>query len=333
MNEIKSGLTGDMEHDSSYLIDKLHEYRDDREISSEIAEIALSYLSEETLESLDDELISNREKMHDSYEKAFQLAEMGLYQQAYDVIDDIAQEILPLDFYIHGNNLEFRSFSESFERDLYIEFEHPSVPVQPSPFPCEEIFVLHGSILLALGRIEEAITSLAVALLWNPVSHDAAVMLSEAYKLKNDDEMLLTLTMNSFRYAFRLIHLAELYYNLGYAYAKMERWDDAACCFVLSRRYGGGEIASSAQHQIERHLGRKLQEPDEETVRQCAMNNGFPLGPDPEIIQLAREIGMEYYTDGDYEGAQYYYEIAYELSGDENDSILLSGVTGESPLM
>lgn len=281
---------------------------------------------------LEEFIKKNLERVWSVYQKALELKEHGLFEEALEEIDGLVTKIMPLTELADSDEYEVQSFSELFELDLYDMLE-PSKQLRNSPIPCCDLLCLHGNLLLTLGRIEESITSLGLALAWNPVSHNASILLAEAYKSNDDMEMLYTLTINRFNTAFSRIHLSELYYNLGYYYGKTQQLDDALACFTLSSRYGGKEIAAAALYQLGKMYGRSFQWASDDQIEKSSKACGYPLVPDEKIIQLARYNATESYLDGYYDRANYYIQIAYDLSGSTEDRAFMDMLAEKNIVM
>lgn len=305
---------------------------DEEELPADLFEQMAEHLSQPGIYSLVEEFIEkNLEHIWTIYAKATHLKEQGLFEEALEEIDGLVSKIMPITEYIQSE-ADVQSFSELFELDLF-EMLEPSRQLHQSPIPSCDLLSLHGSLLLILGRTEEAITSLGHALAWNPVSHNASILLAEAYKTNEDMDMLYALTIDRFSTAFSRIHMAELYFNLGYYYGKTEQPEDARACFTLSSRYGGKEIAAGALYQLGKMYGKSFQWANDEQLEQSSKACGYPLVPDEKIIQLARFNATESYLDGDYDRANYYIRIAYDLSGSTEDQSFMDMLAEKNIVM
>lgn len=327
--EISEHLTEDSVPDMELLTQKVLAAENREELLEDLFE---QFFQPQTISQLEKYIEKNLEHIRQAYIKANHLKELGFFEEALDEIDDIVREIMPLNELIQSPDYDVLNFNEPFEFDLY-EMLEPSKKIFHSPIPCFNLLCLHGNLLLALGRIEEAITSLGLALTWNPVSHDASILLAEAYKFNEDMEMLYALTIERFNTAFSKIHMAELYYNLGYYYGTIKQPDDAIACFTLCSRYGGQEIAASALYQMEKKYGRSFQWASDDQIEKSANTCGYPLVPDQQIIQLARMKATESYLDGDYDHAIYYIRIALDLSDSSEDRSFLDMLAEKNVVM
>ena len=331
--EIREHLTGDSVHDLEYLSQKVIETADNRDLLEDLFTLITDHLSQSQMLPLFEKYIEKSlEQIRSAYTNASHLRDIGLFEEALEEIDGIVREIMPLNELAQSSEYDIQSFNEPFEYDLY-EMLEPSKKVRNTPLPCACLLSLHGSLLLSLERVEEAITSLALALTWNPVSHDASILLAEAYKMKNDMDMLYTLTIDRFRTAFSKVHMAELYYNLGYYYGTLNRPEDSVACFTLCNRYGGQEIATSALYQLGKKFRKTFQWANDAQIRTSAETCGYPLVPDDRIIRLARMNATDSYWDGDNDHAIYYIRIALDLSGSPEDRSFLDRLTEDTVVM
>ena len=332
-SEIQKNYTGNNSQDLEHLSRRILETETNNELFQDLFELVIDLLQQSQTGPLFDAYFKKKlEQIQSVYEKACHLKDIGFYEEALNEINEIVQNIMPMNELFQSMKYDIRNFSKPFEHDLY-EMLEPSKKVYNTPIPYSGLLCLHGNLLIALGRIEEAITSLALALNWNPVSHDASILLAEAYKFTNDIDMLYELTISRFSSAYSKIHLAELYYNLGYYYGTENRPEDSVACFTLCSRYGGQEIAASAIYQLEKRYKKSFQWASEAQLEKSAESCGYPLVPDSRIIQLARMNAMRSYLDGDNDQAVYYTQIALDLSDSSEDASFLNLLTASSFIM
>lgn len=334
--EIEESLTGDRDNDVEFLLEKLEKLDAQDEIREAVADLIVERYVKQPLQQMEDSLKQTVEAYGKCYEKAQSLAGIGMYEEALREIDDLVRQMILVKPTIHGKRNDYYCFSEWFERDLFIEVEQSTRMVWPHTMPLTKFFTLHGSLLTALERYEEGITSLSMAVLYGPADHEARILLAEAYKRSGNPEMVRELTMKGFRYAFRNSHFTELYFTLGCYFGMMEQWDDVMACLALSKQFGGNrrkDLMFPSMHQLERHAGRRIQEPDMDQIRRSAEANGYPIGPDRSVLMLARRLGEKAYMEGRFDRARYYYGIAHELFHEEADKSVIDALSEQPVLM
>ena len=93
----------------------------------------------------------------------------------------------------------YLSMRNTLEHQLYLFFYHPSKKLIRAPFDLCAMVMLHGYVLLDLGRAEEAVSVLEDAIRYNPLNPDPYFEMAECYKYLKQPEDLLGVTKgNSF---------------------------------------------------------------------------------------------------------------------------------------
>ena len=175
-----------------------------------------------------------------------------------------------------------------------------------------------------MQRYQEAQEALKRALRLNPVSTEINFEYIETYKVLGDMETFYQLSKEALRYAFKSADVARCYRNIGFYFIEKEKYREAMGCFKMSTIYEASKTASSEMYYIHQVTQGKAELPSQEEMEQIAVKNGFPMGPDQDVLGMSYAFGKHAYDDGHKQVAQYFWSITYDLTGSDEIKALLN---------
>ncbi len=324
IDQIKSGLTGESEHDFTYLKEQMESYKNHeyaKEILRECGRIFYELLPDEKKAEFEEAAKKDNFGMDEQLEKA----EFYLYKKDFDkAIAAIEPLVEKLDMLTESGAFqndsvsEYYCFTELFQEVLQHHLSGSKKTFRNAPIPFSKVYGRYGIVLVDLKRYEEAGIALEKSLRWNPVDADIMFEYAETFKLRGNLEKFFEFTKAAFRIAYHPTAVARCYRNLGYYFSEKKLWDVAAACIIMSTQYVPNDMnAQSELYYIEHMSGEKIKEPTLEDFEKYAMDYGFPNGADDDILGLAVQFGKHFLEEGNNDLAQYFLTIFYELTEDE----------------
>ena len=143
----------------------------------------------------------------------------------------------------------------NFKEAIYSQVNKTEKTVRRAEFPFTNIYLNYGSLLVELGRYEEANAALKKALRWNPVNMGVRAEYMETLKLLGHMDEYYEMAITSFKYAFKSKDLARCYRNLGWYFVEKEMYTEAIGVYVISMQYDSdGKNAQGEMYYIFRIL-------------------------------------------------------------------------------
>lgn len=319
MREITSGLTGEPEHDIPYLQEQCQNYKN-HEFSTEILR-ACGRLTFQLIPDDKKEPFNELLKKNDmGYKAAVEEAQFNIYKKNYDVafkiLEGILEKIKDLPMFQDDSVSEYHTFNEAFEEILYKHIYQPEKTLRPANPTWTRAYYLYGNLLFEMKRYEDAQDALKEALHWNPMDAEINFEYIETFKALGNLDTFFQLSKEAFRIAFRPTDVARCYRNIAFFFVEKEMYNEAMGCLKMSTVYEEASIAQSEMYYIHQATGGKAQIPPQEEFRAIAEKYGFPMGADPDVLNLAYAIGRHAVEQGNKKAGKYYLAIAYDLTGD-----------------
>ena len=321
MREITSGLTGDANEDIKYLREQGDRYKDhpmNKEILRACGRLMAQLIPEDKREELN-RLLDNREN---GTRAAIEEAKFNIYQKNYDkaleIIDSVINNQEELGFFKDDKVSEYHDFGEFFEEALYTHIYRPEKDLRSAPFPYTEAYLIKGSVLIDLKRYEDAQKAFEEGLKWSPVSFSIRSEYIETFKVLGQIDKYFELSLDAFKVAFRPKQLARCYRNLGYYFVEKELYSEAMSCYILSTFMDkDSDQAQSEMYYIHSKTNGTVKEPTMDEITAYSEKYKFPIGPDKDVIGLAMAYGKHFVENGQKDGAKYLFQIAYDLTRDD----------------
>ena len=317
IDNIKSNLTGNKEKDRIYLVSQMksyanHEYG--QEITREIGRLLWECLSDEEKEEFA-RIRQEENPVKDAFDEAMLCVQNQDLETALNKLDSFFKSF-PFAFQDDKVN-EYHSFSNPIEEILFMECIGTEKELRfiPNNQPYVDIHYLYGSLLIEFGRLDEGEIPLNYALKLNPVNSGILFERAEISKYKKDFDSFFDYTIKALKYAYSSQFLARSYRNLGFYYIEKEDFDLAVAALNYSLSV---EFSPNAFSELEyvKSLGHKNTISEERMIELLKENN-IQIGPNPLILKILTKLIMEAELNNNYNIALYFYNIAYDLTKDE----------------
>ena len=217
MAEARNGLTGEKSVDMVHLEHIAEEYAGTeigKEVESQIADLAYEILPDDQKEKVAKMLYIDGKRMDKVFAEAVELVNQKKIKEAFKLTEALYTKIC-INFRETEEHL-YLSMRNTLEHQLYLFFYHPSKKLVRAPFDLCAMVMLHGYILLDLGRAEEAVSVLEDAIRYNPLNPDPYFEMAECYKYLKQPEDLLGVTKETLSIATTPVTLSRCYCNLGF---------------------------------------------------------------------------------------------------------------------
>ena len=144
------------------------------------------YIAGEAKDKSSDEI--QREYTTIKTEKAFKRFQRAIDKsmnsfKALKMIEDLVVKVEDLNMFQDDSVSEYHAFDELFEEVLYRHIYEPQKDVRRAQIPYTEIYLLYGSLLVELNRLEDARKQLEKGLRWNPICFSIMSEYIETFKM------------------------------------------------------------------------------------------------------------------------------------------------------
>ena len=261
-------------------------------------------------------------------QQATGLCEQKQFEAAVQRLKQEIDRIEKLNLYKDGQ-ADYYDFNTLMEMVMF-QTQHPEIqPVADIEEPLNRLYAMYGSILLELGKLDEAGEALSIAMDWDPMSADIAFEHAEVFKQKKDMEAFKRLTAAIFSIAYKRREIARCYRNIGYYFVEQQMWDEAVGCYLLSMSFAEAEGRYQAEqelHYIYEETKGEAERPSIGAMRSYGEKYGFPIGPDEKVIETAMLYGKTMLAQKKFQHASYFLDIAYKLTENKEIKQVLDGV-------
>lgn len=222
---------------------------------------------------------------------------------------------------------EYHSFRDPLESDLYAYYYQLDRDSRPTDLPIGDYYHMLGYALDGMERPLEAREALARALKWNPVAFDSYMEYAYTFAEVGDLDNYFKITRLSYRYAYTSENFADVLRHYGYYYSQIDEFEPAEVCYLMSLAWEpDSENANHNLVYISHRAGHAIGQATRERVRKAAEEYGFPISPDPVILQLSWQHAREQIDAGNWDKARFYLETICDLTDDEEASDLLEQI-------
>ncbi len=328
MKGITGGLTGDPESDLKYLDKQVKKYKD-HEYGKEIARACGRLMYQLIPEEKKAELKKAIEKDGMGFDAALEEIRFNIFKKDYDtalkLMEGMIRKYEELDLYSNDSVSEYFCFREPMEEILYTQYNEPKKDIRNAQVDYGEMYLQYGSLLVDMGRIEDAAAALEKAKRWDPANAKTAFEYIETFKMRGMTEDFGKLTREVFRYAFRPADLARCYRNMAYYFVEIKEYKAAVCCLLFSDQFEKSEMVSSELYYIIQQTGETYRPTNDEVV-ECFKKNDIPLGPAEDVLKIAYAYGMHFHEKGDDAGTAYFLKIIAGFVDSKEINEILEGI-------
>ena len=319
IEEIKKGMTGNIQEDAVYLEDQMLKYRDDEnaeEILGKISDIAFDMMPEDKKAYLRETMFIGDKRLDQVFNDANELFKEGKLEESAELMKKIEEKA---DIYAknpeNSNNFSFRN---RFDEYLYRELFKPEKNFYRTPYDICMYLNAYGYVLVELGRAEEAEAVLEKAIRFNPVNIGPRFELTESYKLRKLPAKLLASVKETLPIASSPEEIARCYCDLGYYCIEIKDYDSAVAFYYASMLYARNENVIGEIQHIAMLKGKQVEPPTKSDIENAFKKYHIKEGANPVVINMAYSLG-EYCVEHNAHPQEslYYYSIAYNLTRDE----------------
>jgi tetratricopeptide (TPR) repeat protein len=330
MREITSGLTGDSEKDIKYLDEQCQKYK-----THPMAMEILRACGRMVASLMPEDLMAEFAKLHGNEmkgtEAALDEAKYNLYQKNYDkaleIMEGLVNSVEKQGWFNDDAVSEYHCFNEFFEEALYRMLYEPKKDLRQAEIPYLDIYLYYGIVLIDKERIVDAIEAFKKGLKWNPICFTLNSEYREALKMSGRMDEFFSETIKAFKIAFRPKDLGKCYRDLGFYFIEKKQYSEAMGCYAISTSFDkDSKQAMSEMYYIQGETGGKVKEPSIEELKAYAEKYGFPVGADNDVVGLAIGYGKHFLDNGESEGAKYVFQIAYDLTDNEEIKRILDTI-------
>jgi tetratricopeptide (TPR) repeat protein len=328
VTEAKSGLTGEEGVDMLHLEHIVKEYANTslgKEVESRMADLAYEILSDEKKEKLSQMIYIDGKRLDAVYAEALALVNDKKIKEAHKLTEALYTKIR-INFRETEDQL-YLSIRNPLEHQLYLYFYSPSKTLQRAPFDLCAMVMLHGYVLLDLGKAEEAVAVLEDAIRYNPINSDPYFEMAECYKMLKQPEDLLGVTKETISIATSPITLSRCYCNLGYYCIEIKDYDSAVCFYYESLIYADHPGVQAELHHIHTITKKKLTPPTRKEVNAAFEKYGMKSGASEEVTSVTAALAKEALEKKQMSSAQFYLITLYGLTNDPEIKALLEQIS------
>ena len=333
MREITSGFTGDAAVDMKYLQEKCEEYKE-HEMAQEILRACGRLMYEMIPDDKKAEMSKALNKDCVGTDAALEEIRFNIYEKNYDkalkMIEGLVKKVEELNMFQDDQVSEYHLFDEFFEEILYRHIYNPTKDLRrPEMIPYTEIYMLYGSLLMELNRLDEAREALQKGLRWSPLNFQIMSEYIETFKMEGDMDKFFEKTVEAFKIAIHAPAVARCFRNLGYYFVEKKLYSEAIAAYLLSTRFEKDSKQVQSELYYINQVAGGIKEPSYEVVEAYSEKYGFPTGANGDILGLAYTYGKHFMEDGQNEAARYCIGILYELTQDEDVKKMLDSIPAD----
>ncbi len=319
IEEIKKGLTGNVQEDIMYLETQSIKYRRHEkapEILKELSDIAFDLMPEDKKKYLKETMFVGDKRLDQVFYEANELFKSNKIKESAELLKKLEEKC---DIFMKNpQNRNAFSFRNRFDEYIYRELFKPKEDFSRTPYDLCTYLTAYGYILVEMGKADEAEAVLEKAVRFNPVNIGPRFELAEVYKVLKEPAKLLYTIKDTLPITSSPEEIARCYCNLGYYCIEIKDYDSAVAFYYASVVYAPNDnVAGEIQH-IAMLKGKQVTPPTKKDIEKAFGKYNIMEGPNPVVYNMAYSLG-EYCVEHDANPNEslYYYSIAYNLTRDE----------------
>jgi tetratricopeptide (TPR) repeat protein len=330
VEDIMSGLTGDVARDAAYLTVRGRELQGLRMRGRVVREIGWTIFKldpEGKAEAFREAFGADRLGLDLVLAKAERQMETGNYPRALNILESHMAKMSGAGICLgEKSESSYHHFRNILEIAICSAHYDEACVFKIVPEDMGKLHALRALALIRLERVEDALAALRLARSINPVRADILLLIADLDRLTGRMDDFVKTTNECLKCSYFRQELAKCYRNLACYYSFVEDYETACALCWLSMGYEASSIEAEKELvELERMAGRRLPIPDVEEIRWLCGEKGIPVGPNDEAIAFAYAIGEHLMSEGRYPKARFYFKILLDLTGsDEVKTILES---------
>ena len=321
LNGIRSGLTGDKEHDRKHLLTQSEMYKGhslSTEIQREIGRLLFNCLPDELMVEGNRVFVDDQQRLN----SVIAQARSKINEGNYDAAEQLILSILPNpedELYQHDSVSMYLSFNNDLEATYYEYIFQPTKTLKYPPFPFKALYQTYSYILFEKREFANALSVLERALERCPIDTDLIFELAEVNKMLCNIETFFELTKKCHQFIYTPQDFARYFRNLGYYFIEKEQWSEAICSFLQSYY-----VFAESKQKVEAELnyisdktGIDIVIDDYSDAEKFIGVHGIPFTPELDWLCIALKNGLSYMESNEWQSASHYLNLVYQMTKDD----------------
>lgn len=319
IKQLRDELTGDLQKDIAHLQAVAEDLRGEEnadELTAAAADLAFEIMPDDVRAKMEDMTFVNGKRMDLAFGEALKLVNEGRMNGAAAILKTISDKIAQ---YYEGENPKYFSFRNPFEYHMYRYYFPNDTEFDRAPFDFAHYLALYGFVLLEQRDARTAEEVLERAVKFNPVSADVRFELAELCKFGNNQKKLLSVNIESLRYATTADRIAHVLANMGFYCYREQDFYSAAVFYFESIRFQPSQAVEFELQDVLRRMktfGQKFTPPTHGQTIDVYEKYGLLPPPNKDLVNLAVTLAenAKQYRRTDLEAL--FNRVAFDLTND-----------------
>ena len=240
------------------------------------------------------------------------------YAEAKKILEDTIERLEASQVY-NDPKIQYHTFAGPIEQIIFLKDCDKQRDYAAAPEPFATLYLTYGNLLMGMEDFEGAKAALENAIRWNPVNPNLKLEYADVFRVQGDLDEFFETSLDALTTAYTKEYLGHIYRNIGYYFIEKGKWNEAMAAYVLSLHFDSrsGDAAKEIDY-IQSKTDGKTGIPSMDEIKKIAEENGFSTEANEEIVGLAAFYGHKAKDDGRNDIAEYFLNIAYDLTGDGN---------------
>lgn len=208
-----------------------------------------------------------------------------------------------------------------FEAAIFLNFLEPKAKDNDfASINYYDFYLMNAASNYNLGNLKESKIDYKKAIKFNPASSVARLQVLEIDKREKEFSTFVDDIKELFKYAYRRRDIALAYRDLGYYLVEIEDYEMAIVAYYLSNIYEVTEKSLEEIKNISETAKIDLESKQwlsEEMMGELYNKYKVPLLPDQNLVKLSVAMAKDAYEKKAYQTSLFSYQIAYELTLEE----------------
>ncbi|MBQ0066296.1 MAG: SseB family protein [Firmicutes bacterium] len=334
MDEILTGLTGDVDADLQYLRsqeDKYRTHENSQEIITAIYRVMYDILPEERKYQFNTFINKQKERIQQVITDAAKLVLKEEYEKAKEILETYIDEMDALPIYKDSDEDVYYCFQDYVEETIFKELKAVEQTIRRTELDFSTIYRLYGNVLLGLDRKEEARAAFVQGFEWNPMDMRVYFDFVDTFKEEFPDQYL-NLSKQALEVCYKPEDIAHVYRNVATYYLEKEEYRTAYICLFFSVMFDKENKETIAKISfIQSKDKTAISKPDQKEVFSTFAKLSIPVAPDKKIVEILYAKAKEYESTDQKDGAIYFYTLLNKLLKDKKVQAKIDQLKGLDP--
>ena len=333
INEINSGLTGDVEKDHSYLLEQTEKYKQhpmSHEILKEIGRKLYEILPAEGKKELEEAINVDFKALNKKIDEANTYVMQRNYEPAKKLLNEYLEGALNI--YKEDQITRYFTFKDIIE--FYCSKEKLNIQKKAVwvDLRTDDAYKLLAYIASEEKNFSQAIEYLERGLYFNPMNLGLRFEFAESYKMQNNIEKMYEAINNIYDYIYDPSMLSRYYRLLGYYFIEKQNYDVAYSLYAISVYYENSEMAHHEINYIKQQTGNPNFEKTTAEIINLLKQQNIPTTISQSNLNQLKNLSIEKQViEKQPSLIQYLNEIISIFENQINDSTVISGLKITTP--